>query len=132
MKVLQAAREKLYSTLSKEQKKHIERSDNTIEAIFEVVDSSTYQWRHRSSEGHGAVASVKEAFHRSCAGLDQYSMLLKMMPESSEYTSVFVGALKTVIMVSHLLPELQQNRYSLATGVHELPDDGTETAGYHQ
>ena len=108
---LEAARKRLYSTLNPDQRKEVERSGSTPEACLDIVDHMTFTWTQKSEKGNRTASFVKARFHKCCDGLDQYSVLFKMLPDSSEYVSLFSGALKTVILVRRttLVPACSTN-----------------------
>jgi len=70
----------------------------TIEGVFDLVNATSdlVQTKKKTTAG-GKIAA---RFHKFCDRLEGHSTLLKVLPEGSEYVSVFTGTLNAVIMVS--------------------------------
>lgn len=57
----------------------------------------------RGSQGNGgAWSKVKYRFHRICSCLDAHKSLISLLPESSEYVSLFTGCITVIIQVRQL------------------------------
>ena len=80
-----------------EERLNLQRSEPTIEGVVDTVTKITNAWRAR--RGNGWRAKVGSLFLRFGRMLNSHSSLLKVLPEGSEYVSIFAGSLNAVIKV---------------------------------
>lgn len=71
--------------------------DPTIEGVIKVTQQAFARWEERKKEGF--MGKTKALFHRFCDGVDSHSSMLKILPEGSEYVSLFTGVLSVIINV---------------------------------
>lgn len=66
------------------------------EDIEKSVKDAQEHWRSKSRLGGG---KPQKYFHGFCSSLDAHSNLLKLLPEQSQYFSIFCGVTHTLIQV---------------------------------
>lgn len=86
-------------------------SEPTIDGVVKTVNMITAQWQAQKKQGR--FGRTRVLFHKLCGTLNSHSALIKLLPEGSEYISVFTGTLHAIIKV---LPDVVQsmpfpNRY---------------------
>ena len=96
---LRAAMERYLRTLSADQKRALTADGNDFTAIMSIMETSVFDWTHRAQHRGTVGGSVKNFFHKSCKALDEHASMLEMLPQQSEYVSLFYGGLKTIIQV---------------------------------
>jgi hypothetical protein len=75
----------------------LDNIDPTPEGITRLISNSLAA---RGAQGRqGGWARAKSRFHRVCGGLDSHKSLLNMLPQSSEYVSIFAGSITAIIHV---------------------------------
>ncbi|SPO07025.1 uncharacterized protein DNG_09719 [Cephalotrichum gorgonifer] len=76
----------------------LEAMDSSMEGILELVRRGIQNRNEdRKSGRHGAVS---RRFHKFCGAVDSHKSLLKVLPESSEYFSLFTGSVTAVVQAS--------------------------------
>jgi hypothetical protein len=68
-----------------------------MESVCEMVKKAESAWQVQRKAGNRGKVSSR--FHKFCGTLDAHSSLLKVLPEGSEYVSLFSGSLNAVIQV---------------------------------
>lgn len=56
--------------------------------------------QHVETSSKSPMHRPKKAFHRVCNAINDHSNVLKMLPQSEQYTSVITGSLETITKVS--------------------------------
>lgn len=69
----------------------------TITALKEVVTQAGREWENKDRFAGG---KAQKYFHKFCATLNAHSNLLEMLPNQSEYCSIFCGSIKALIQAS--------------------------------
>ena len=124
---LRAAMERYLRTLSQDQRRTLVAGGNDFTAIMSIMETSVFDWTHRAQHRGTVGGSVKNFFHKSCKALDEHSSMLEMLPQQSEYVSLFYGGLKTIIQVRTNVCGCARLRL-IMTGVYQLPDGGLGSA----
>lgn len=76
------------------------KSEPTIEGVVDMVKEVNRAWEARRKSGRrGRVMAL---FHKFCGTLDAHSSMLEVLPEGSEYVSLFTGTLNAVIRVCRI------------------------------
>lgn len=83
--------------ISKKDRMDDSQFDPTIEGVIKVTQQAFASWEERKKEGF--MGKTKALFHRFCDGVDSHSSMLKVLPEGSEYVSLFTGVLSVIIKV---------------------------------
>lgn len=79
----------------------LDNIDPTPEGIARLISNALAA---RGTQGRqGGWARAKSRFHRVCGGLDSHKSLLNMLPQSSEYVSIFAGSITAIIQVSQAI-----------------------------
>ncbi|KAM5350687.1 hypothetical protein ACJ41O_007192 [Fusarium nematophilum] len=69
-----------------------------MEGITKLVSQGMQNWNDKRKSGrHGAVSTK---FHKFCGSVDSHKSLLKVLPESHEYFSLFMGSVTAVVKAS--------------------------------
>ncbi|KAI0514732.1 hypothetical protein F5B22DRAFT_610538 [Xylaria bambusicola] len=76
----------------------VSRSEPTMEGVIDLVReiSTTSRAKNQNSRRGKAM----KYFHKFCETLDAHKSILKIIPEGSEYVSVFAGTLNVIIQAS--------------------------------
>jgi len=74
----------------------------TWEDVAAVVEST--QDRLERKQNKGKFRQAAKQLRRFCNGIKHHSTVLKLLPTSNQYVSVFYGALATVIQVIFVTP----------------------------
>lgn len=69
----------------------------TIEGVIKVTQQIFTRWGEKRKEGF--LGKTKALFHKFCDGINSHSSMLKILPEGSEYVSLFTGVLSVIINV---------------------------------
>lgn len=87
---------------SNEDQLDLDTFEPTIESVFDLIHAANdaIQRKKKSS----SAGKITAHFHKFCGTLESHSLLLKVLPEGSEYVSVFTGTLNAVIKVSTCMP----------------------------
>lgn len=83
--------------ISKKDKMDDSQFDPTIEGVIKLTQQAFAKWEEGKKEGF--MGKTKALFHRFCDGVDSHSSMLKVLPEGSEYVSLFTGVLSVIIIV---------------------------------
>lgn len=83
--------------ISKKDKMDDSQFDPTIEGVIKLTQQAFAKWEERKKEGF--MGKTKALFHRFCDGVDSHGSMLKVLPEGSEYVSLFTGVLSVIINV---------------------------------
>lgn len=83
--------------IAKKDRMNDSQFDPTIEGVIKVTQQAFARWEERKREGF--MGRTKTLFHRFCDGVDSHSSMLKVLPEGSEYVSLFTGVLSVIINV---------------------------------
>lgn len=73
----------------------------TIEGVIKVTQQAFARWEEKKKEGFTGM--FKALFHRFCDGINSHSSMLKVLPEGSEYVSLFTGVLSVIMNVGPIL-----------------------------
>ncbi|KAL8365015.1 hypothetical protein RB595_004025 [Gaeumannomyces hyphopodioides] len=76
----------------------LSRAEPTMHGIIDTVRYMNLAWKKKRESG--IIGRALQFFHRFCDTLDSHSGLLKILPEGSEYLSVFMGSLNAIIRAS--------------------------------
>jgi hypothetical protein len=69
----------------------------TMDGVTAAIDQAMAVWNKKRQKGwRGRAASN---FHKFCGTLNSHSNILAVLPQQSEYTSIFAGSLSTIIQV---------------------------------
>lgn len=69
-----------------------------MEGAIAAIGQSMAVWNKKRLKGSRGKTAMN--FHKVCGTLDAHSNALGMLPQSSQYVSIFTGALTTVVQVS--------------------------------
>ena len=72
----------------------------TFDDIIATVSGAEKQWKEKDRSANGKVQSL---FHSFCKTLSSHSNLFEMLPNQSQYCSIFCGAIKTLIKVRPMI-----------------------------
>ncbi|KAJ3546080.1 hypothetical protein NM208_g2190 [Fusarium decemcellulare] len=72
--------------------------DPTMEGITKLVSQGIQSWNDKRQEGRQGIVSKK--FHKFCNSVDSHKSLMKVLPESHEYFSLFMGSVTAVVQAS--------------------------------
>lgn len=75
----------------------VTRSDPTMEGVIDLVREITATSRAKNESSRRGKAM--KYFHKFCGTIDAHKSILKIIPEGSEYVSVFAGTLNVIIRV---------------------------------
>ena len=89
-----------HSNCSKEDQLNLHAFQPTIEGVVAAIGQAMAVWGEKRQRGWRGKAASN--FHKVCGTLDSHNNMMRMLPEASEYVSVFTGALSTVIQVCAL------------------------------
>ncbi len=81
---------------SKDRVPRLNAQEYTIDDYVETVKA--IEARRSSNKDVGFYEKSKSYMHRLCKGIDQHKTMLEMIP-SGNYTSVFLGGMKTLVVV---------------------------------
>lgn len=100
-RILKSSRQKSQGSSTEKQDRQFDQ--NPIDSLRDVVESvqdSRSEWKGQKRMMNG---KIQGGFQKLFKALDGYSNVLTILP-SNEYTSLFVGAVKTLVKVrlSHL------------------------------
>lgn len=84
-------------TVSKKDRMDDSQFEPTIQGVIKVTQQVFERWEKNKREGF--MGTTKALFHRFCDGINSHSSMLKVLPEGSEYVSLFTGVLSVVINV---------------------------------
>ncbi|KAK5625865.1 hypothetical protein RRF57_001581 [Xylaria bambusicola] len=76
----------------------LSRSEPTMEGVIDLVREITLTSRVKNQNSRRGKAM--KYFHKFCETLDAHKSILKIIPEGSEYVSVFAGTLNVIIQAS--------------------------------
>ncbi|KEZ43260.1 hypothetical protein SAPIO_CDS4959 [Scedosporium apiospermum] len=76
----------------------LDSCEPTMESVCEMVKKAESAWQAQRKAGSRGKMSSR--FHKFCGTLDAHSSLLKVLPEGSEYVSLFSGSLNAMIQAS--------------------------------
>ncbi len=100
-------------TIPKNEQENFEGQAPSVEGLVGMVDIVARAWQNkRTTSKTGKFVSNFTGF---CETLKSHSYMLEILPDGSEYVSLFTGTLKTIINVSPVLihTELDMNFYVL-------------------
>lgn len=109
---------------AKEDQLDLELYDPSIESVISMVEDVKEIWEAKRRRGVGG--KIKTQFHRLSGCLQSHSNMLAVLPESSEYVSIFTGTLNTIIKVGLICSFLEVLHINLsqASVNHEYIADG--------
>ena len=68
----------------------------------DVVDTMRLvQGRIEQKRSKGRMGALRSRWTRCCLSIKAHETMFSILPEGSEYTSLFVGVLRSVVYVSH-------------------------------
>ncbi|KAF4455763.1 phytanoyl-CoA dioxygenase family protein [Fusarium austroafricanum] len=70
----------------------------TMESIAKLVGQGMQNWNDKRKSGRQGTVSRK--FHKFCNAIDSHKSLMKVLPESHEYFSMFMGSTTAVVQAS--------------------------------
>ncbi|KLU88126.1 hypothetical protein MAPG_07113, partial [Magnaporthiopsis poae ATCC 64411] len=76
----------------------LSRAEPTMDGIMDTIKHMNLAWKRKRESG--IIGRALQFFHRFCDTLDSHSSLLKILPEGSEYVSIFMGSLNVIIRAS--------------------------------
>ncbi|KAF4465890.1 Carboxylic ester hydrolase [Fusarium albosuccineum] len=76
----------------------LDTTSPTMEGIMKLVSQGFQHWNDKRQEGRQGTVSKK--FHRFCNSVDSHKSLMKVLPESHEYFSLFMGSVTAVVQAS--------------------------------
>jgi len=83
---------------SKEDKLDLDAFDPSLAGVEAMVREMHAKWQAKRRAGLGGKAAAM--FHKFCGTLSGHTALLKILPEGSEYVSIFTGSLNAIIKAS--------------------------------
>lgn len=69
--------------------------------VFDLMNNISTQFEDKRKRGPTGL--INRYFRQSCEQLKAHDTLLSILPEGSEYVSLFTGVLKSIIKVSELI-----------------------------
>lgn len=90
-----------YQTFSEHDKVDLNQFTPTIQGVLDQVKQ--VQLKAEAKRKGGFTGKIKTLFHKFCDTLDSHKSLLGILPEGSEYISIFTGVLHVVIQVCPVL-----------------------------
>jgi len=69
--------------------------------VFDLMNNISTQFEDKRNRGPTGL--INKYFRQSCEKLKAHDNLLSILPEGSEYVSLFTGVLKSIIKVSELI-----------------------------
>jgi hypothetical protein len=76
----------------------VNNTDPTLEGMTKIVKQGLSSWDRKRRESWGG--KVMSKFHSFCRAVNSHKTLLDVLPQSSEYVSVFYGSLTAITLVS--------------------------------
>lgn len=86
----------------------ITRSEPTMQGVIDLV--SEIAAASRSKVENSRRGKAMRYFHRFCETIDSHKSMLHIIPEGSEYFSVFAGTLAVIIQVNISAPRFSLPR----------------------
>jgi hypothetical protein len=98
-----------YNSCSPEDTLDLATSEPAIEGVLAMVGQMQTAWEsHRRGTWRDKAMRM---FHKFCGGIDSHKTLLQILPQGSEYVSIFMGTVSVVIKVTRpLIRELYVDR----------------------
>ncbi|KAM0563590.1 hypothetical protein ACHAPJ_001314 [Fusarium lateritium] len=75
----------------------LDAASPTVESL-KLIGQGMHNWNDKRKSGRQGTVSRK--FHKFCNGVDSHKSLLKILPESHEYFSIFMGSTTAVVQAS--------------------------------
>jgi hypothetical protein len=83
--------------LSKDEQEQIEGKKPSVEGLIAMVSAVANEWQNKRTSSKSGKAM--KYFTSFCETLKAHSYMLEILPDGSEYVSLFTGTLKTIINV---------------------------------
>jgi hypothetical protein len=81
-----------------EERLDLQKYEPTIEGVVDLITAISSSWQTKRTSGRRGA--VMKSLHQFCGSIHSHSSLIQLLPAGSEYTSVFIGTLNTVIKAS--------------------------------
>lgn len=88
-----------YKHCSRDDRLDLGSSEPTIEGVLEVVSRIQRDWQSQRHDTR--FGKVIQKLHRFCEGIHAHRSFLEILPEGSEYVSIFTGTLSVILKVPH-------------------------------
>ena len=85
------------SSCSSDDRLDVTRSEPTMEGVVDLVREITTASRVKNENSPRGKAM--KYFHKFCGTIDAHKSVLEIIPEGSEYISIFAGTLNVIIQV---------------------------------
>jgi hypothetical protein len=85
-------------TMPANERINVKEIEPTLEGMTKIVKDGLSSWDRKRREGLGG--KIMSKFHSFCRAVDSHKTLLDVLPQSSEYVSVFYGSLTAILSVS--------------------------------
>ncbi|KAF4954069.1 hypothetical protein FSARC_12236 [Fusarium sarcochroum] len=95
----------------------LDTTDPTMESITKLIGQGIQDWNDKRKSGRQGGVSKK--FHKFCNAVDSHKSLMKILPESHEYFSIFMGSTAAVVKASVNHETVIE---SLANALEEMTD----------
>ncbi|KAH6977601.1 hypothetical protein BKA56DRAFT_588497 [Ilyonectria sp. MPI-CAGE-AT-0026] len=99
----------------------LDTTDPTIEDITKLVSQGIQGWNDKRKEGRQGTVSKK--FHKFCNSVDSHKSLMKILPESHEYFSLFMGSVTAVVQASVNHETIVENFAKALDDITDLIED---------
>jgi hypothetical protein len=86
------------TTLPKSEQEELEGKIPTVKGLIGMVDTVAKEWQNKRAASRSG--KFMKHFISFCETLDAHSAMLEVLPDGSEYVSLFTGTLKSIIHVS--------------------------------
>jgi hypothetical protein len=87
-----------HSNCSQEDQLDLQAFEPTMEGVTATIEQAMATWNKKRQKGWRGKAAAN--FHKICGTLNSHSNVIAILPEKSEYTSIFAGSLSAIIQVS--------------------------------
>ncbi|KAI0448306.1 hypothetical protein F5B21DRAFT_498008 [Xylaria acuta] len=118
------------SSCSSDDRLDVTRSEPTMEGVIDLVKEITASSRAKNESSRRGKAM--KYFHKFCGTIDAHKSILKIIPEGSEYVSVFAGTLNVIIQASVNHERISEGlSEALCTISEHVAEFKTELEMYH-
>ncbi|KAI1276256.1 hypothetical protein F5Y07DRAFT_366932 [Xylaria sp. FL0933] len=118
------------SNCSSDDRLDVTRSEPTMEGVIDLVRELTAATQAKKESSRSGKAM--RYFHKFCDTLNEHKSMLKIIPEGSEYVSVFAGTLNVIIQASVNHERISEGlSEALCTISEHVAECNTELEIYH-
>ncbi|KAI0437870.1 hypothetical protein F4803DRAFT_536979 [Xylaria telfairii] len=118
------------SNCSSDDRLDVTRSEPTMEGVIDLVQEITAT--SRANNENSRRGKAMKYFHKFCGTIDAHKSMLEIIPEGSEYVSVFAGTLNVIIRASVNHERISEGlSEALCTISEHVAECKTELEMYH-